>query len=147
MNVPTGSNKNGTEATHTPHNRDSLSQGALIGAVVGGTAGALAIAGLVVLCIFRGRKRRATIAKQGSSANLAPQDTNREEVLEHLERIPPYAQEMLARPDPRELTAETRPLELANDRAAAVRQKRLLQGMNSPVEIEHHGMNPRVELE
>ena len=79
--------------------------------------------------------------------SLAPQDPHRVEVLEHFERIPSYAQEILTHPDPRELTAKTRPLELANDRTAAVRQKRLLQGMNSPVEIGRRGMGPPVEFE
>ena len=136
VNVPTGSSKNNTKNTGADTNstHKSLPVGVIVGSVVGSVLGALAIIGVGVFCFIRRRKARAAYAKQESAMSLAPQDTNHP-YSQPVAFVPPYPQEMWTHLDPREMIVEERPLELSNDRAAALRQKRLLQGPNSPVEL------------
>ena len=117
----------------------SLSTGAIVGAVIGGALVAAAIAGTTVFCFLRRRKRNNSLRNHESSMSLAPQDPNRShgQLQEHDGYISMslYPQEMGGQPDPREMNAETKPLELSNDKASETRHKRLLQGINSPVEL------------
>ena len=133
LNVPAGGSANKTASTHSPPDADSLSTGTIAGIVVGSVLGATVIVGLTVFWLFR--RRKSCKAAEKHKESLGSYGANELDQHRRSAQIPHYAQEMLSRPDPGELNAETRPLELPNESAAAVRQKRLLEGLNSPVEL------------
>ena len=116
----------------------AMSSGAIAGITVGGAVFMAATGAIIVLLVLR-RKKRARRAKpsDGDSMSSHGQEQTRDSYWgpRFYEVMSNNIQELGAEQYAGELSAETAPQELTTENANRERQRRMLQGMNSPVEL------------
>ena len=128
----------GPSPTHTQSSHGRVGTGAIVGASIGSAIVAATFGAAAVLWYVRKRRREDDISKKRTSMSSEPRRQMSHPdmtVSQPYEAMSGEMQEMGAVQDPLELHAETDPTELSNENANRVRQKRLLEGCNSPVEL------------
>ena len=120
-------------------NNKGISTVAIAGIVVGCAVFAAVVGAIAVLCFVRRRKRTKDTMNDDKSNETNP--SGREPVRDSYwgprfyEAMSNQVLELGAEQEPGEVHAVTAPQELSTDKAHRERQRRMLQGMNSPVEL------------
>jgi hypothetical protein len=128
----------GSENSNQVDSQETLSAGAIAGIVIGAVLVAMLIAGLMIFCYIRRRRlvKEGEIDMPEQKLNqYQPPSLRERSEIGFNEAMSAEVQEMTAQQDPHELLAQNRPQELSSEKAARVRQVRMLQGFNSPVEL------------
>ncbi len=144
-NVGNGTNhtsSSGPNGGHSSH-PDAISTGAIVGIVVGSVSIAAAAIITAFLCYLRKRKRTSTQGNvekidMGAPFSGSAQGAHYDGVARMAgfqEAMSNNVQEMQSRRSWVEMNVEERPSELTTEPAARTKQKRHLEGLNSPVEL------------
>ena len=142
VNTSTSHNSGSDSSKQTPPGGSTkdheISTGAIAGIAVGCAAFAAATGALILLLVFR-RKKQAKQDKKSdeSSTTSQTQGQTRDSYRgpRFYEAMSNGVQELGAEQHVGELNAVTAPQELTTENASRERQRRMLQGMNSPVEL------------
>jgi hypothetical protein len=143
VNAGTDHNSTGGDSDHTgkqgPSDTGGISTGAIAGIAVGCAVFAAVVGAIAVLWFVRRRKRSKDTMKEGTSNETDPhaEGTMRDSYCgpRFYEAMSNHIQELGAEHEPGEMHAVTAPQELSTEKADRERQRRMLQGMNSPVEL------------
>jgi hypothetical protein len=133
--VGTGHQK--TSKTKGGQHKGGLSSGTIAGIVVACTIFAAVVGAASTLWLTRQRKRLRELAKEDPSSGTGSQSAVRDSYggPRFYEAMSNQIRELGAEGEPGELHAMAAPQELSTERVDRVRQKRMLQGLNSPVEL------------
>lgn len=115
-----------------------MSSGAIAGIAVGCALFAASVGALITLFSFRIRRRRSAKRADGNSSTASDATEETRDSYwgpRFYEAMSNQVQELGAERHVGELNAVTTPQELTTENASRERQRRMLQGMNSPIEL------------